>query len=212
MDRGAWLATVHGATESWIWLRLNTHIICLWTLFTLFHSFCSSDWVISNVLSSRSVILSSACLNLLFRRRQWHPTPVFLHGKSHGWRSLVDTVHGVARSWTQLSDFPFTFHFHALEKEMATRSSVFAWRILGTEEPGGLPSMGSHRVGHDWRDLAVAVILLSNSKISCFLFYSCRFLMNFSFCSCIDFLFLFNCLFSCSPLKFLKMIVLNSLS
>ena len=59
------------------------------------------------------------------------------------------TVHGVARSRTRLSDFPFTFHFHALEKEMATHSSVLAWRILGTGEPSGLPSMGSHRVGHD---------------------------------------------------------------
>ena len=58
-------------------------------------------------------------------------------------------VHGVAKSRTRLSDFTFTFHFHALEKEMATRSSVLAWRIPGTEEPGGLPSMGSHRVGHD---------------------------------------------------------------
>ena len=58
-------------------------------------------------------------------------------------------VHGVAKSWTRLSDFPFTFHFHALEKEMATHSSVLAWRIPGTAEPGGLPSMGLHRVGHD---------------------------------------------------------------
>ena len=58
-------------------------------------------------------------------------------------------VHGVARSQTRLSDFTFTFHFHALEKEMATHSSVLAWRIPGTEEPGGLPSMGSHRVEHD---------------------------------------------------------------
>ena len=58
-------------------------------------------------------------------------------------------VHGVAKSRTRLSDFPFTFHFHALEKEMATHSSVLAWRIPGTGEPGGLPSMGSHRVGHD---------------------------------------------------------------
>ena len=56
----------------------------------------------------------------------------------------------------QLSDFTFTFHFHALEKEMATHSSVLAWRIPGTGEPGGLPSMGSHRVGHDWSDLAAA--------------------------------------------------------
>ena len=58
-------------------------------------------------------------------------------------------VHGVGKSQTRLSDFTFTFHFHALEKEMATHSSVLAWRILGTAEPGGLPSMGSHRVGHD---------------------------------------------------------------
>ena len=58
-------------------------------------------------------------------------------------------VHRVAKSRTHLSDFSFTFHFHALEKEMATYSSVLAWRIPGTEEPSGLPSMGSHRVGHD---------------------------------------------------------------
>ena len=66
------------------------------------------------------------------------------------------TVHGITKSWTWLSDFPLTFHFHALEKEMETHSSVLAWRIPGTGEPGGLPSMGSHRVGHDWSDLAVA--------------------------------------------------------
>ena len=58
-------------------------------------------------------------------------------------------VHGVAKSQTQLSDFTFTFHFHALEKEMATHSSVLAWRIPGMGEPGGLLSLGSHRVGHD---------------------------------------------------------------
>ena len=58
-------------------------------------------------------------------------------------------VHGVAKSWTRLSDFTFTFHFHALEKEMTPHSSVLAWRIPGTGEPGGLPSMGSHRIGHD---------------------------------------------------------------
>ena len=65
-------------------------------------------------------------------------------------------VHGVTKSRTRLSNFPFTFHFHALEKEMATHSSVLAWRIPGTGEPGGLLSMGSHRVGHDWSDLAAA--------------------------------------------------------
>ena len=69
------------------------------------------------------------------------------------WRAAV---HGVTECWTRLSDFTFTFHFHALEKEMATHSSVLAWRIPGTGEPGGLPSMGSHRVRHDWSDLAAA--------------------------------------------------------
>ena len=58
-------------------------------------------------------------------------------------------IHGVAQGLTQLSDFTVTFHFHALEKKMATHSSVLAWRILGTGEPGGLLSIGSHRVGHD---------------------------------------------------------------
>ena len=64
-------------------------------------------------------------------------------------RAWKAAVHGVAPSWTRLSDFTFAFHFHALEKEMATHSSILAWRILGTVEPGGLPSMGSHRVGYD---------------------------------------------------------------
>ena len=70
------------------------------------------------------------------------PTPVLLPGKSHGQRSLVGCSPWGARSRTRLSDFTFSFHFHALEKEMATHSSVIAWRIPGTGEPGGLPSMG----------------------------------------------------------------------
>ena len=65
-------------------------------------------------------------------------------------------VHGVAKSRIRLSDFTFTFHFHALEKEMATHSSVLAWRIPGMGKPDGLPSMWSHRIGHDWSDLAAA--------------------------------------------------------
>ena len=100
--------------------------------------------------------------------RQWQPTPVLLPGKSHGWRSLVGcSPWGREQSdWaTSLLHFcwtpflvlaPGTFHFHALEKEMATHSSILAWRILGEGEPDGLPSMGSHRVGHDWSDLAAA--------------------------------------------------------
>ena len=75
------------------------------------------------------------------------------------------TVYGVTESQTWLSDFTFTFHFHALEKEMATHSSVLAWRIPGTEEPGGLLSLGSHRVGHDWSDLAAAAAERLPSKL-----------------------------------------------
>ena len=159
---------------------------------------------------SSSVVPFSSCLpcfpasRSFPRRRQWHPTPALLPGKSHGQRSLEgcspwgrwgsDTterlhfhfslwcigegngnplqcfclenprdggtwwaaVYGVAEGQTWLSDFTFTFHFCALEKEMETHSSVLAWRIPGTGKPGGLPSMGSHRVGHDWSNLAAA--------------------------------------------------------
>ena len=90
------------------------------------------------------------------RRRQWHPTPALLPRKSHGWRSLVGCNHGVTKSRARLSDFTFAFHFHALEKEMATHSSILAWGIPETEEPSRLPSMESHRVRHDWSDLAAA--------------------------------------------------------
>ena len=80
------------------------------------------------------------------RRRRWHPTPVLSPGKSHGWKSLVGG--GPWGRWESDTTFTFhffTFHFHALEKEMATHSSILAWRISGTGEPGGLPSMGLHR-------------------------------------------------------------------
>ena len=80
------------------------------------------------------------------QRRQWHPTPVLLPGKSHGRGSLVGyIVHGVAMSRTWLSDFTFTFHFHALEKEMATHSSTLAWKIPWTEKPGRLYSPWGHK-------------------------------------------------------------------
>jgi len=76
-------------------------------------------------------------------------TPVLLPENPMDGGAWWATVHGITQSQTQLSYFTFTFHFHALEKEMATHSSVLAWRIPGMGEPGGLPSMGSHRVGHD---------------------------------------------------------------
>ena len=119
----------------------------------------------------------------LYRKRQWQPTPALLPGKSHGRRRLVgcspwgreesDTTErlhfhfslscmgeGNSNPLPRLSNFTVTFHFHALEKEMATHSSVLAWRIPGMAEPGGLPSVGSHRVGHNWSNLAAAAVCL----------------------------------------------------
>jgi len=95
-------------------------------------------------------------------RRKWQPTLVFLPGESQGQGSLVGCS-GVAKSQKWLSNFTFTFHLHALEKEMATHSSVLAWRIPGTGEPGGLPSIGLHRVRHDWSDLAAAAAAADGS-------------------------------------------------
>ena len=83
------------------------------------------------------------------QRRQWHPTPILLPGESHGQRSLVGCSPWGREESDMTERLHFHFSLHALEKEMATHSSVLAWRILGTAEPGELPSMGSHRVGHD---------------------------------------------------------------
>ena len=88
-------------------------------------------------------------LELHIWRRQWHSTPVLLLENPTDGGAWEAAVHGVAKRWTQLNDFTFTFHFHALERGMAAHSSVLAWRIPGMGEPGGLPSIGSHRVGHD---------------------------------------------------------------
>ena len=85
------------------------------------------------------------------RRRQWHPTLVTL-----AWKIPWMEEPGRLQSMGSLSNFTFTFHFHALEKEMASHSSILAWRVPGTGEPVGLPSMGLHRVRHNWSDLAVA--------------------------------------------------------
>ena len=89
------------------------------------------------------------CYNSQTYRRRWHPLQYACLANPMDGGAWWAAVHGVARSRTLLSNFTFTFHFHALEKEMATYSSVLAWRIPGTGEPGGLPSMGSHRVRHN---------------------------------------------------------------
>ena len=103
------------------------------------HDLYSDIFLVCNLVSSDGTPLQYCCLENAMDGEAW-------------WAA----VHGVGKSQTWLSDFTFTLPFHALEKEMATHSSVLAWRIPGTEEPGGLPSVGSHRVGHDWSDLAAA--------------------------------------------------------
>ena len=108
------------------------------------------------------------------QRRQWHPLQSSCPENPMDRGAWWAAVHGVAKSQTRLSDFIFTFHFHALEKEMATHSSVLAWRIPGTGEPGGLPSMGQHRVGHDWRDLVAAAAAATYSCLLHSLHTRCR--------------------------------------
>ena len=102
------------------------------------------------LLSSHSLFLPNSFLGRY--AVQWHPTPVLLPGKSHGRSTLV----GCSPWGRKESDTTERLYFHALEEEMATHSSILAWRIPGTGEPGGLPAMVSHRVGHDWSDLAAA--------------------------------------------------------
>ena len=103
--------------------------------------FSSSDYVYSGLR------IASYCT--LERRRRWHPLQCSCLESPRDGGAWWAAVHGVAWGWTRLSDFTFTFHFHALEGEMATHSSVLAWRVPGRGEPGGLPSLGSHRVRHD---------------------------------------------------------------
>ena len=112
-----------------------------------------------SVVMSHGLSCSEACgiflgqeLNtnpLHWRRRQWHPTPVLSPGKSHGQRSLVGCSPWGREELDTTERLHFQFSFHVLEKEMATHCSTPAWKIPWTGEPGGLPSMGSHRVGHD---------------------------------------------------------------
>ena len=133
---------------------------CRWQYFTLFmaeYYFIVWRSHLNPVICWRALVLF-LCLDILSSFGEVNGNPLqysCLENPMDGgaWQAAV---HGVTKSQTRLSDFTFTFHFHALEKEMATHSSILAWRIPGTEEPSGLPSVGSHRVRHDWSDLAAA--------------------------------------------------------
>ena len=134
MDRDAWHAAVHGSQRvrhDWV-TELNW--TCHVTLLLLEISLVIFLWIIIGYIND----IMCHCLGSMSLQLP--------RSLSHYW--------GMWKILGWLSDFTFTFHFHALEKEMATHSSVLAWRIPGTGEPGGLPSMGSRRVRHDWSDLA----------------------------------------------------------
>ena len=142
-------------------------------------------WPLLTSLASCPAPAPCACLALshaefaklqgfCLQRRQWHPAPVLLPGESHGWRSLVGcSPWGRWESGHDWANSLSLFTFRALEKEIATHSSVLAWRIPGTGEPDGLSSMGSHRVGHDWSDLAAAAAarILSSPFLPCSLLF-----------------------------------------
>ena len=155
MDRGTWRATVHGVAKSQTWL---SDWACTWSFL----------WVGLLVATGKTsqVTWDLNCdklhLNLGVRYSLYPEKAMAPHLQYSCLENPMDrgawkaSVHGVPEGWTRLSDFTFTFHFHTLEKEMVTHSSVLAWRIPGTGEPGGLPSMGSPRVGHDLSDLVAA--------------------------------------------------------
>ena len=145
---------------SWLSVCLLWRSVCLvlWPTFWL-DRLVFWNWAAGFACISLRLILCQL-FHLLFREGNGTPLQYSCLENPMDGGAWWAAVHGVAKSRTRLSDFTFTFHFHALEKEMATHSSVLAWRIPGTVEPGGLPSMGSHRVGHDWSDLAAAAAVL----------------------------------------------------
>ena len=130
-------------------------IMANFMLYVLYHN-KKKSWE-KNATGDRSHPVIESTLEITLRRR-WNPTPVLLPGKSHGRRSLVGCSPWGCEESDMTERLYFHFYFHTLEKEMATHSSVLAWRIPGTGEPDGLLSMESHRVGHNWSDLAAAEI------------------------------------------------------
>ena len=172
-DGKIWHAEVHGVTKSQTqlsdWTKTNVEqeflncLISFKKLLTLFQSSCITleyrqKYQFQLLLQPFWSLMLSICF-FHFNLCSGNGTPLqysCLENPMDG-GAWWAAVHGVATSLTRLRDFTFTFHFHALEKEMATHSSVLAWRIPGTGEPGGPPSMGSHRVGQDWSDLAAVI-------------------------------------------------------
>ena len=135
--------------------QFKHQLFSAWTFFIvqISHLYMTTGKTIAFTIQAFVVIVMSLLFNMLSRLviREGNGTPLqyFCLENPMDGGTYWAAVHGVTKSRTRLSDFTFTFHFHALEKEMATDSSVLAWRIPGMGEPGGLPSMGLHRVRHD---------------------------------------------------------------
>ena len=135
------------------------------------------------------ICLFTTSLVLTFREGNGNPLQYSCLENSMDGGAWWAAVHGVRKSRTRLSDFTFTFPFHALEKEMAAHSSVLAWRIPGMREPGGLPSLGSHRIRHDWSNLAeVAAATVLTLKLFDFIF---KYVQITSYCLWIEQVFTF---------------------
>ena len=151
---------------NWWYLRKQTLLKDPTCIRTYRKSFCFNIFLQKLSCCKRGELSKNILFSQEFGRRwrrQWHLTPALLPGKSHGQRSLVGCSHGVTKSRTRLSDFTF---MHWRRTWQSTR--VLAWRISGMAEPGGLLSMGLHRVGHDWSDLAAAaaaVIAILDFKV-----------------------------------------------
>ena len=167
MDRGSWRARVHGIAKS-----LTTERLTLSRQIN--KASCADSCIPPNVRHTKSQFVKRTIhreraknhrdkpsikkyqLPSYFREGNGTPLQYSCLENPMDGGAWWAAVHGVAKSRTWLRDFTFTFYFHTLEKEMATHSSILAWRIPGTGEPGGLPSTGSHRIGHHWSDSAAA--------------------------------------------------------
>ena len=138
-----------------------------------------SKGLLNSWLQSPSAVIlePKICSTIFIWRKKWRPTPVLLPGKSHGWRSLVGYSPWSRRVGHAWATSIHSLHTLSLEKEMATHSSVLAWRVSGTEEPGGPWSMASQGVGHDWSDWAFTVFIkyLFNSLLLTIFFLQVEF-------------------------------------
>ena len=144
-----------------LYLGIGMYVCMYVYIYTYIYIYLS--WYSVSYIYTYTHIHIYTCMYICWRR-QWHPTPVLLPGKSHGWRNLVGGSpwgRRVRHNWgTSLS-------LLCIGEEMATHSSVLVWRIPGTGKPGGLLSMGSHKIGHDWSDLAAACMYVVVVAKSC---------------------------------------------